>query len=75
MIYKSNYMLPNTLRPFVTDKETMTTLKTKKTSPKKAVRALHHCRFRFAFAITRPKRSARETSSVKSKSSANPRTR
>lgn len=62
-------MLPNILRPLVTDNETTTTLNTKKTRPKKVVRALHHCRFRFALAIVRPKRSACVTSSVKSKSS------
>lgn len=68
-----SYMLPNTLRPLVTDNETTTTLNTKKTRPKRVVRALHHCRFRFALAIVRPKRSACVTSSVKSKSSPKPR--
>lgn len=67
-------MLPNTLRPLVTDNETTTTLNTKKTRPKRVVKALHHCRFRFALAIVRPKRSACVTSSVKSKSSPKPRT-
>jgi len=65
-VFVDPYMLPNTLRPLVTDNETMTTLNTKKTSPKRVVRIRHHFRFRFAFAIVRPKCSARVTSSVKS---------
>jgi len=60
------YILPNTLRPLVTDNETTTTLNTKKTSPRRVVRIRHHFRFRFALAIVRPKCSARVTSSVKS---------
>lgn len=51
-------MLPNILRPLVTDMETTTTLNIKKTSPKMVVRARHHCRLRLARAIKRPNLSA-----------------